>query len=166
MALFLALRFGVLPLWDRWQQERADLPLRETTLLKYRQAVETASSQSEAAQTLETRLREAEAGLLENTNPSLAAAELQGLVKQITTSQAIEVRSSDFLPVKALNESYAQVPLGLQFQCRLDQLVNFLAELQASPKFLTVPRLLIQTMGGKEKVVNVNLTVVGLMRSA
>ena len=104
--------------------------------------------------------------MLENTNPALASAELQDLVKRITANQAIEVRSSDFLAVKAQDENYAQVPLGLQFQCHLDQLVDFLAGLQASPKFLTVPRLLIQTTGGKEKIVNVNLTVVGLMRSA
>lgn len=166
LALFLVLRFGVFPIWDRWGEAGANLPLRERTLAKYREAVQTVGLRSAETVSLEARLREAEAGLLTSETTALASAELQDLVKQLTSAQSIDVRTSEFLTVKPLGGNYLQVPLGLQFQCRLDQLVNFLNELQGGSKCLAVSRLLIQTTGAKEKLVSVNMTVAGIMRSA
>jgi type II secretory pathway component PulM len=165
LGLWLVLRFAVLPVWDRWAEARAELPLRENALIKYRQALAGMGAAAESEELLQRRLREAEEGLLQGASAALASAELQGWVKQTTASHEIEVRSSEFLPVRGQENGYAQVPLGLQFQCRLDQLVNFLAELQASDKTLTVPRFQVQARSGNEKLVSVSLTVAGVMRA-
>ncbi|MBI4459150.1 MAG: hypothetical protein HY648_03700 [Acidobacteria bacterium] len=166
VALFLFFQFAVFPLWDRWQQERLNLPVQEQTLVKYRQAVAAAGLRSAETTSLEARLREAEAGLLAGESAALASAELQDLVKQLTAAQSINVGSSNFLPTRPVGEDYVQVPLGMQFQCRIDQLVNLLQAVAQSPKNLRVLRLQIQAISAAEKLLQVNLTVGGLMRAA
>ena len=165
LAVWVILRFAVFPAWDRQQQERAELPLRETALLKYRQALAAVSADERTAELLQIRLRETESGLLENSSPALASAEFQDRIRQSAANHAIELRSSQFLALRPLEAGYAQVPLGLQFQCRLDQLVNFLAELRSGPKIVAVPQLQIQSNGGPEKLIAVTLTAAGVMRS-
>ena len=165
LAVWVILRFALLPAWDRWQQERAELPLRETALMKYRQALASVSMDEHTAESLQNRLRETESGLLQNTSSALAAAEFQDWIRQTTANHGIELRSSQFLALRPQADGYAQVPLGLQFQCRLDQFVNFLTDLRSGPKIVAIPRLQIQSNGGPEKLIIVSLTVAGVMRS-
>jgi Tfp pilus assembly protein PilO len=166
VAVWLLLRFAIFPAWDRWDEAREQLPMREAALIKYRQAIQTLGAATESEELLQRRLRQAEEGLLQGATPALAAAELQEWVRQTAASRDIEVRSSEFLPVRSQQNGYAQVPVGLQFQCRLDQLVSFLEELQTSSRILTIPRFQAQARGNdKEKLVNVSLTVAGLTRA-
>ena len=165
VALFLLLQFAVLPLWDGWQQGRINLPVQERTLLKYRQAVAAAGLRNAEATSLEARLREEEAGLLSGDSAALASAELQDMVKQLTATQSISIGASNFSPTKPLGKDYLQVPLGVQFPCQLDQLINLLQALAQSSKNLRVLRLQIQAANVAEKLLQVNLTVGGVMRS-
>jgi len=164
LAVWLILRLAILPGWDRWQLDRAEMPLRETALIKYRQALAAESADKRTAESLQSRLRESESGLLQSGTPALAAAEFQDWVRQTTANHAIELRSSEFLALRPQPNGYGQVPLGLQFQCRLDQLVNFLSELRSGSRIVAIPRLQIQSAGGPEKLVLVSLTVAGVMR--
>ena len=164
-ALFLLLEFGALPVWDRWQAERANLPVRERTLLKYRNALAGRALRDAEVVTLETRLREAEAGLLTGETPAIASAELREWMQQLASEHSIEIRSSQFLPAKPLGEDYWQVPLGLQLQGRMDSLVSFLKACGAGPKTLSVTQLtIVSSANNKGKILTVNLTVAGMLR--
>jgi hypothetical protein len=165
LALWLALRFLIFPIWDRWQQERAELPLREAALTKYRAALALAASQPDTAGLLQKRLQEDERGLLQGETPALASAELQDAVKQIASALQIELRSSSFLAVQPDQSGYAQVPLGLQFECRLEELAGLLSQLQGGSRIVAIPRFVIQSSGGADKRIAVSMTVAGVMRS-
>ena len=166
LTLWVILRFAVFPAWDRWQPARAELPLRETALVKYRQALATVGADQRTAESLQSRLRETESGLLENTSAALAAAEFQDWIRQATGNQGIELQSSQFMALRLQPDGYAQVPVALQFRCRLDQLVNFLSELRSGPKIVAIPRLQMQSTGSPaERTIAVNLTVAGVMRA-
>ncbi len=163
--LFLLFRFGVFPAWDRWQEGRADVPLREKTLAKYRSAVATAALRDAEAARWEAALQEAEKGLLAGSTAAVASAELQQWIKDAAARHAIEIRSSEFMAAKPLGEDYLEVPLGVQFQCRLDSFVEFLKELQGGSKALVVTRWGLVATGSPEKLLNVNLTVSGIVRN-
>jgi hypothetical protein len=165
LAVFAIFRFGIFPVWDRWQDEHVNLPVRERTLAKYREAVETSALWKTKAEVQQGRLRDAEAGLLTSATPALGSAELQDWIKQLTAGQGIEILSSDFLPPRPLGSEYLQVPLGLRFDCRLDQLVNLLGQLSQGAKSLAVSRLSVQATGEKDKRVNVTMSVAGMMRA-
>ena len=164
VAVFVLFQFAVFPVWDALQDMRQELPLQQKKLQKYQQAIERASLLSAEARSADNRLQQAEAGLLRGKTPALAAAELQDRMNQFTGAKSIEVRSSEFLPAKALGADYVQVPLGLMFQCRMDQLAGFLASISEAPEYITVPKLLIQYTGAKDKQVQVSMQVAGIMR--
>ena len=69
------------------------------------------------------------------------------------------------MPAKPLGGEYLQVAVGMQFQCRIEQLVGLLQSAAASPKYLTVLRLMMQPAGGNEKLVGVTMQVAGIMRN-
>ena len=165
LTLFVAFKFAVFPIWDSLQEGRVNWPIEEKKLEKYRAVAQTVGLRNAEASTSDARLRAAESSLLTNKTAALASAELQDIVKQLTAADSIEVRSSEFLPAKPLGGDYMEVPVGLQFQCHLDELVNFLKNTAESPKYLTVPRLLIQPGAGKEKIVTVNMQIAGIMRA-
>ena len=134
-------------------------------LAKYREVVRTAGLRGAEATSAETKLREAEGGLLTSKTAPLASAELLEAVRQLASQQSIDVRSNTFLPPRPLGADYAQVPVDLQFQCRLEQLLELLNALGAAPKSLGVSKLMIISLGGKEKQLSVNLQVTGVMRA-
>src|SRR5262249_43488661 len=95
---------------------------------------------------------------------ALASAELQDWTRQAAASHGIEVRSSEFLQTRPQDDGYVLIPLGVQFQCHLDQLADFLTDVRSGQKILTIPRLQIQSTGGTDKVVRVSMTLSGVMR--
>jgi type II secretion system (T2SS) protein M len=164
LALWALLRFAVFPAWDSWEQARAGLPLQESALVKYRQSLASVGAERAATESLEKQLSAVEAGLLQSQTAALASAEFQDWIKQAAANHGIELHSSEFLALRPGGRGYAEVPLGLQFQCRVDQLVDFLSELRAGPKVVSIPRLQIQSGNGPEKLLTVSLTAAGIMR--
>ncbi|MBI2816749.1 MAG: type II secretion system protein M [Acidobacteria bacterium] len=166
VVLYVLFQFVVFPAWDSMQEVRASLPIQEKKLAKYRELAATAPLRRTEASSQEARLRETEGGLLNSKNGALASAELQQLIKQLTAAQAIDIRSSDFLPSRRLSPDYVQIPVGLQFTARLDQLVGLLTAASESPKLLSVSSLMVQTGGTpKERLINVNVRIAGIMRA-
>jgi hypothetical protein len=165
VALYAAAQFAVFPLWDTLQERRDNLPIVERKLEKYHAVARTAELRRTEASSVDTKLQEAERGLLTSETAALASAELQQIAKQFTAAESIDIRSNNFLPAKPVGGEYMQIPLGLQFQCRLDQLVNLLTDFSGHQKHLAVSRLGIQTLGGKDKQVSVGMELSGFMRA-
>jgi hypothetical protein len=163
--LFSLMKFVFFPTWDSLQETRENIPMQEKKLGKYKEVVASVPLRTSEASKVEALLHTAERGLLESKTASLASAELQDLLKQIAMTQSIDFRSSDFLPVKAISADYAEVPIGLQFQCKVDQLANLMRELSIHTKYLRVVRLTIQGASGKEKNIVVGLQVAGMMHA-
>jgi Tfp pilus assembly protein PilO len=163
-ALFAALEFGVLPLWDTMQAEREGLEVREQTFLKFREAVASRAEREAAKALLESRLREAEAGLLPGETPAIASAELRTRVQQLAAAHGMEVPSIQFLPERPLGEEYVQVPLGIQLKGRIDGLVGFLQDCGTGPTTLRVLVLNVQGASDPEKILTVGVTVAGILR--
>ncbi|MGH9784563.1 MAG: type II secretion system protein GspM, partial [Terriglobia bacterium] len=122
--ILLLLEFGAFPVWDSWQAERAGLEVREQTLRKFREAVESRPLREAENSTLAVRLRESEAGLLTGDTPALAGAQLREWIQQLAAEHSLEIVSSQFLPARPLGDDYWQVPLGVQLKGRLDSLLN------------------------------------------
>lgn len=165
VALFAIFQFAVFPVWDLLQESRSNLPIQEQRLQKYREVARTAGLRAAEVSSEAAKLRQAEGGLLNSNTAAFASGELQGLVKQLASNASIDVRSNEFLPLKKLSDDYTEVPIGLQFQCRLDQLVNLLKDISGSPQYLVVPKLMIQSGVSKEKLITVNMQIAGVMRA-
>ena len=169
-ALFLLLELVMLPTMNSAKKLGATLPLREKTLRKYWQMVARAADQKKELQGMQVRVAEAEKGLLSNSTPALAAAELQEVIKQLMAKQGMEMRNAAFRPVRVLKvagATYNVVPLSLSFGCRLNQLTSFLLAAQSSRKALALDQLSIRALpshpGRPQKMVAVQMVIRGLM---
>jgi hypothetical protein len=162
-AIFAGLQFGVLPVWDRMQAERDGLAVREQTLLKYREAIESKDSREAAAGALERRLQEAERGLLSGGTPAIASAGLRQQVQQLAEEHGMEVVSIQFLPERQLSNDYLQTPLGVQLKGRIDGLARLLEACESGSTTLSVLGVTIQSTDDKQKILNVNLRVAGIL---
>lgn len=165
VAVYLLMQYFALPAWDSLRAVRSELPLKEQSLAKYRRVVDLAGAQARDSQTLSEQLRQAEGGLLQAPTASLASAELEKWLSDTAKAQEIEVRSSDFQKVVPDSDGYTQIPVGLQFQCRIEQLVNFLSAIQSSERVLSISRLIVQPAGGNQKQLSVAMTVGGWAKS-
>src|SRR5690349_20498481 len=130
IVIFVLLQYLVLPAWDRAQDARQNISIQEQTLAKYRQAIETAGPRAKEAEGIAERPKQAESRLLQAETDALASAELEKLVKTVANGNGIELKSSEFAKVVDGKDGYKEIPVGIGFQSRVDQLVNFLSALQ------------------------------------
>jgi len=166
-AVFVAAQYLVLPLWDRMEEGREGLEVREQTFLKFREAVASKSAQEAEKELLEARLQDTEAEfLLSAESSAIASAELRTRVQRMAAENGMEAASIQFQAERPLGEDYVQVPLGIQLKGRIDNLVGFLKACGTGPTTLRVLGLSIQSLGDKEKTLNVNMTVAGILARA
>ena len=168
--LFLLAQFVAFPWMEATEKLRASLPLKEKTLHKYQNLAALIGPRKTDWRSVQGRLAEAERGLLDSKTPALASAELQQRLQQLAEQHGIELRSTDFPPVRPLKPAdtgYASVPIGLSLECTLDQLVNFLGAAAAGPKTLSIEQLSMIASPPRpdrpRKMVMVRMVVRGLM---
>ncbi len=160
--LILVVRFGVFPLMDSLEDGARAIPIREKTLKKYRALTAAASARENDAKSFDARLAEAEKSLLASRTAPLAAAEVQQVIRELTTTAGLQPRSVDFLPARKLGSDYATASVSLQFTAGMDQVMALLNGIQGHPKALSVEQLRITSMSDlSKKQVIVSLVVAG-----
>jgi hypothetical protein len=147
-ALFLLLNFGVFPLLEGLGSSTELVQQKEVELRQDQRLVAEAKLETTHLTAAEERLKRLEAGLLEGPSPYLATAEWQRLVGQLADSKGIQLGSSEFLRIQELGAGYSLVTGRVEFNCRLDQLVDFLVSLASSPKLLSATRLMVVSSQG------------------
>lgn len=159
-ALFLLLNFGVLPLLEGLGASPEAVQQKESELRREKRLVAEEELEKTRLSAARERLKGLEAGLLESSSPSLANAEWQRLVRQLAESKGIELGSSELLRTQDLGAGYSLVTGRAQFRCRLDQLVDFLAALAASPRLLSVTGLSVfASQSDSQGRISVQLTI-------
>jgi Tfp pilus assembly protein PilO len=104
-----------------------------------------------------------EQGLLKSESAALAQAEMRQLVGDLLAAEGIAMESSQFGTVQLEGEDYAQVPLSVNFQCGIEQLVNLMAAVANGPELLATRRIRVTPENQATKSVRVILTVAGLL---
>ena len=160
--LIIVVRFGVFPLMDSLEDGSRAIPVREKTLRKYRALAAAAPARENDARSFDARLADAEKGLLASRTAPLAAAEVQQLVRELTTTAGLQPRSVDFLPARKLSPDYATTSVSMQFTAGMEQVMALLNGIQSHPKSLNVEQLRITSMSDlRKKQVIVSLVVAG-----
>lgn len=164
--LLLMVNYVVLPLLDGLTANPAAVQQEEIELRRDQHLLAQAGLEKTRVALASDHLKELEAGLLESDSPSLANAEWQHLIGQLADGNGITLGSSEFLRVQDLGGGYSLITGRLQFRCRLDQLVNFLVGLAASPKLFSVTHLTVNApQGDPHGNLDVDLTVGAAVRA-
>ncbi len=167
VAAFIAL---VIYFWPQGETQTAPgalpaVPIAEKRLTRARQLAAAVPGREEAYKKAAATLREREQGLLQADTTAQAQAQLLQILRNVARKQAppIDIRNTDIGAVRPYGKDYGEALISAQFECRIDQLVNLLADLTAQPELVATNEMRVWTANEKQKTVNVRLTLSGLV---
>jgi len=137
----------------------------EARLEQLRATAATVPAKDEILKKAEADLAVREKGLIIADTAPQAQAELIRIVRELGRgeSPAVEIRNTDGFGIRPFGDSYGEVTVSVTVDCRPDQLVNILAGLAARPELVSTNDLRITSANAKDKMVNVHLTVSGIV---
>jgi hypothetical protein len=155
----------LLPYWDSLGTISERIEIQSKRLTQYRRILKGQDSVKAALEVVRRHASLMEGGLLNSRADALANAEIQGVVKDLAVSKGMIFRRSDLLPVKSVSPEYSKASTRVEVQGAINQLVDFLASLEADQRILFVEEMRISPvqMGNqKNKQVVATLMVSGL----
>ena len=106
-----------------------------------------------------------EKGLLQADTAPQAQAQLFQILRRVGRAlpQPIDIRASEIGQAKSFGDDYGEVSVSVIFDCGIEQLVNYLADLGAQPELLATSELRVGFAREKDKILPIRLTVSGLV---
>jgi hypothetical protein len=140
------------------------VPAAQLRLARARQRAATLPEREQTLNSLSAELARREQGMIQADTSAQAQAQLLGIARRIAAAQnpPLDLRTAEVGQVKPLGAEYGEVSIPLLAQCRIEQLLNFLADLTAQPELLGTGDLRVWTANAKDKTLNVRLTLSGV----
>jgi hypothetical protein len=137
----------------------------EKRLVKLRQIAATVPGKEEVNKKMLADLAAREKGMIQAETAAQAQAQLIQILRRVGKAQGqpIDLRGNEIGQVKSFGDDYAEVSVTVNLECRIDQLVNLLADLTAQPELIATSEIRIGSATGREKNVPVRLTVSGVV---
>ena len=139
------------------------IPRAEKRLERLRQLAAAVPAKQAVLKEVAAELAGREEGLLVAETAAQAQAQLMQIVRTAGKKNNIDIRGGEFGPVRALGADYGEVAVVLSFECRIEELVNFLAELTAEPEILATSDIRINSGNLKQKTIGVRLGLTGVV---
>ena len=161
VALFLVFSYVISPFIESEQDIRERTEQREMLLQKYEKII---SQQKEIEQKL-TQIKRQQGQLnkklLKGSTPSLAAAEMQKMLEQISKKHDLELKSVKVKDAEKEGDFLA-IPLEIRLTTDLNRTKKFLSDLENNQKYLIIPQLKISVQNQRDpKEVIVTIVVTG-----
>lgn len=161
--VFLIFTFVVDPFVESQRQVREEIPIRTRQLEKYRQFVAGKGQAQQQLRRIQDAYRIAQARLLPGETASLAAANLQDILKTLAAEHQINIKSEKVLDTKSL-DFFDEIFVQIEFTTMITNLVNFLYDIETCPKALSIPDCLIAVNTYRDpRDVRATVVVSGLM---
>jgi type II secretion system (T2SS) protein M len=139
--------------------------LAEQRLARLRDLAATVPAKEETLQKVSAELASREKALLVADTAAQAQAQLIQMLRRLGGAETppIEIRSTELPAIRPFGDAYGEADVSVQIECRIDQLINFLASIGAQPELVATNDLRITSANAKEKTVGVRLTVAGIV---
>jgi hypothetical protein len=167
VAVVLALRFMVFGDKPASVVAASDsIPMTEKRLAKLRAEVATVPGKEKVARVVLSDLAAREKGMVRADTAAQAQAQLLEIVRRTGKDEGIDVRGAEEMRVRPLANDYGEVIVAVTFNCRIDQFVNFMADLANLPELVATSDIRVTTANvanPKEKTVTVRLALSGVV---
>ena len=139
--------------------------LAEKRLARLREVAATVQAKEQIFKQVSADLATREKGILNAETAAQAQAELLQLVRRLGAAEAppVDIRGTELNAIRPLGDAYGEASVTVQIDCRIDQLVNLLAALQAQPEFVATREMRVLSSNAKDKTVNTRLTISGVV---
>ncbi len=132
---------------QRLRKKQAELPVKES-----------------AAKDLLAQLDTREKGLIRADTLAQAQAQMAQLIRQTGRAQGIDFRSLSMGTPRVYGGEYGEIVLTAAADCKIEQIVNFMAELTKLPELVATEDMRINSNGNvKEKNLSMQVTISGLV---
>ena len=140
------------------------IPMAEKRLAKLRADVATVPGKEKVARVVLTDLAAREKGMVRADTAAQAQAQLLEIVRRTGKDEGIDVRGAEEMRVRPLANDYGEVLVAVSFNCRIDQFVNFMADLANLPDLVATSDIRVTTAPNlKDKSVTVRLALSGVV---
>ncbi len=140
-----------------------DIPAAERRLQKVREQAATVPAKEVLLKQVTTELQAREKGLIQADTAPQAQAVLLETVRRLAQQNGFDARGADqFTEAKPLGDAYAVVSVTVTFTCAIEQLVNFVAMLDAQPEILSTNEIHVVGTRDKKKQIQVRLGLSGV----
>jgi Tfp pilus assembly protein PilO len=165
LLIYVAVVVPLLALENYWGQE---LSRKRQLLVRYRTLQESKAKVAQAHQALKAAVAQTEGQFLSGANTAMAAADLQEILKNLTSAHGVSVTSTKMLQARDAGP-YLEVPIQVQLSGNMGQLLTILYHLEHHQKLLFIPELEINASrwmaGAKDaNILQVNLVVAGVIK--
>ena len=139
--------------------------LAEKRLARLREVAATAPGKEEVLKKVSAELATREKGLIVADTGAQATGQLLLLIRRLASAEAppIEIRSTEIPPIRPFGDVYGEADVSVTIDCHIDQLVNLLSRIASQPELVSTSDLRIAATSAKDKLINVRLTVAGIV---
>jgi hypothetical protein len=141
------------------------IPDAEQQLAKLRQAAGTIPARAKIAGDVKAQLAEREKAFLPGDTAAQAQASLVKIVQRLARSQnpPIDVGQIEMGQIRGLGKAYGEALVSMSTNCRIEQLVNLLADVSSQPEMIATHEMRVMSGDQKQKMMAVRLTVSGMI---
>jgi|HigsolmetaAR201D_1030396.scaffolds.fasta_scaffold11972_3 General secretion pathway protein M. len=141
------------------------IPAAESRLMRLRRMTAELPGKDAALKQAKEELDLREKGLIRAETASQAQAQVLQILRRLAKAQSppIDIKGVELGQPKPLGEDYGEVTVSVSMECRIDQIINLLAELTAQPELVATNELRFGAASDKQKMIPVRLTVSGVV---
>jgi hypothetical protein len=141
------------------------VPQMEQRLARVREIAATVPGKQEILKKVTGDLETREKTLIRAETAQQAQAQVITILRGLGAAEAppIEIRATELGAITAFGDDYGAVNVSIQVECRIEQLLNFLAALAARPELIATRDLRVIAGDPKQKTLNVRITVAGIV---
>jgi hypothetical protein len=136
--------------------------LAQQRLVRLRQIAGTVPAREAVLKQTAADLADREHGILHADTAPQAQAALLEIARRLAKDEQIDLRGGDFGAPKVVGD-YGLVSATVTFECHVEQLVNFLADLSKEPELVAPSEERVTSGDPKNKTMNVRMVLAGVV---
>lgn len=141
-----------------------NIPAAELRLRKLREQAATIPAREALLKQVTAELATREKGIIQADTAPQAHAYLLDTIHRVAAQNGFDARGAEqFTEAKPLGDAYGVVTVTESFTCAIEQLVNFLAQLDTQPEILATNEIQITGGHDKNKTIQVRVTLSGVV---
>ncbi|HPQ41875.1 MAG TPA: type II secretion system protein GspM [bacterium] len=162
--IFIGINYVFDPMYESFERKKEQLENRRQLLKRYEHISQSADRARDKLERIGSIEASIEGGLLKETNPDLANAELQGIVKDL--AKKADIKFTRITPSKPVKEDgFMLITLKLPFNGSIKQISKFLYELETAPQFFEIPSVSIRTRRRDKEFLRVEMEITAFIKA-
>ncbi|HZT40065.1 MAG TPA: type II secretion system protein GspM [Bryobacteraceae bacterium] len=141
----------------------SSIPEAEQRLDSMRRSMARIPGKAEVLKQAQAELASRERGLIQADTANQAQAQVLDIITTLAKAQGVEIRSKELSVPRPYGDAYGEVTVGVAFECRIEQLVNLLADLSNRSELVATNDLQISAANPKQKTITVRLRISGVV---